>query len=140
MRHRSILLIVTFLLAACGTMGRGLTVRDAWARPAGGGTNTAIYLTIRNEADGDELLSAYAEGAAETQLHRSIIDDEGTVHMERQSAVELPAGETVHFEPGGLHIMLVDLEDDLQEDDTVPLHLTFRDHEPLTLSVPVRSP
>lgn len=139
MRKAWVLALVGLLLAACRPDGGALTVSDAWARPAAAGANSAIYLTIHNDGPADELRAAQVEVAGMTQLHRSIIDDQGTVHMEQQPLVELPAGQTVRFEPGGLHIMMMELEHELEEDDNFSLQLTFQDHRPLTLTVPVRS-
>jgi len=40
-------------------------------------------------------------------------------------AVELPAGKTVELKPGGYHVMLMDLKQQVKEGDTVPLTLVF---------------
>ena len=58
--------------------------------------------------------------------------------MHQVSAVELPAGEAVVFEPGGLHVMLVDLAGPLESGSSFELTLTFAIAAPKTVTVDVR--
>ena len=41
------------------------------------------------------------------------------------SGVDLPAGKTVALKPGGYHVMLLDLNQQLKEGETVPLTLVL---------------
>ena len=45
--------------------------------------------------------------------------------MREIGSLTLPAGEEVSLEPGGYHIMLIDLAKPIEEGDTVPVTLTF---------------
>lgn len=58
--------------------------------------------------------------------------------MRQVDAIDLPAGEQVELRPGGLHVMVMDLVDDLQVGDTFELTLEFRDADPVTVTVEVR--
>jgi copper(I)-binding protein len=56
--------------------------------------------------------------------------DEGSMNpammgMREVDSIELPAGEEVSLEPGGFHIMLLELEQPIAEGDTIPVTLTF---------------
>lgn len=44
---------------------------------------------------------------------------------ELEDGLELPAGEQVSLEPGGFHIMLLELEQPIAEGDTFPVDLVF---------------
>ncbi len=44
---------------------------------------------------------------------------------EMKDGLELPAGEQVSLEPGGYHVMLLELQAPIAEGDTVPVTLTF---------------
>jgi copper(I)-binding protein len=70
------------------------------------------------------LVGADSPHAARVELHRSWIED-GVARMAREEAIEVPAGATVRFEPGGLHLMLFDAQ--LTPGSPVPLRLWFDD-------------
>ncbi len=58
-------------------------------------------------------------------IHESREED-GVMRMIHVDAVELPAGETVTFRPGGLHVMIMGLKpDDLPLGGTLDAVLTF---------------
>ncbi len=48
------------------------------------------------------------------------------MEMRQLESLELPAKQTVKLEPGGLHIMLLDLKSPLKLGDKVPLRLTLQ--------------
>ena len=85
-------------------------IRDAWMRTAERGGNGAVYIVIHKySAMNDALVGASAEIAQAVEIHESqIVDD--IMQMRMLSSVELASGEDVKFEPGGLHIMLVNLK------------------------------
>jgi copper(I)-binding protein len=58
--------------------------------------------------------------------------------MREVAQIDLPAGETVRLEPGGLHIMLLDLVEDLEPGDTFELTLDLDRGDDLTVTVEVR--
>jgi copper(I)-binding protein len=73
-------------------------------------------------------------------LHRTVIDAAGNASMQMQASVEILAGQTVLFEPGGLHVMLVDLHRELEVGDQIALGLQFKQGGEVALQVPVGSP
>ena len=75
---------------------------------------------------------------AETVAHELTDDMAAEMSMRHISAVVLPAGETVTFEPGGLHVMLVDLAGPLESGSSFDLTLTFATAAPETVTVDVR--
>ncbi len=60
--------------------------------------------------------------------------------MEAVPRLDVPAGATVMFETGGLHVMLTDLTEDLVEGDTVPMTLTFEEAGAVAVTVDVVAP
>jgi len=63
---------------------------------------------------------------------------EGMVMKMRPVAgIDLPAGQAVTLQPGGLHIMLVDLAKPLKAGQTFPLTLTFEKAGSKTVNVAV---
>jgi len=60
------------------------------------------------------------------------------MRMRRLERIEIPAGETLSLEPGGLHLMLIGLKEDLQPGGQVDLTLTFDDGAQTQVQAPVR--
>ena len=132
-------LLTTLIVAACGGASGELTVKDAWARPASAGENGAAYFVIENgTAAGDTLLSVSSEIASATEVHMSMGDDNGVMSMQMQESIPVPAKDTVKFEPGGLHVMLIGLKQELKIGDEFELTLHFKNHADITLKVIVK--
>jgi copper(I)-binding protein len=95
-------------------------------------------MTLYNSDDQDHALVAVASPAAKfVELHtHNLIDD--MMQMRRVAQLELPAGIRVNLKPGGLHLMLIGLQQPLVAGEAVPLRLTFEDNSKLELSLPVR--
>jgi periplasmic copper chaperone A len=64
--------------------------------------------------------------------------DMGSMTMREVASIELTAGETVALEPGGLHIMLLDLVEPLVVGDTFEVTLTFESGAELVVTAEVR--
>ncbi len=108
-----------------------------------GGANGAVYMTIENNADDDDrLVAAETEVAGAVELH-NVNMVEGVMQMrEVEGGIEIPAGEsaTVVLEPGGLHVMLIGLNQALEVGDTFDVELDFEQAGTITVEVEVREP
>ena len=136
-----VLIIGIFLLGACAqpTAEQPLEVSSAWARPANSGQTSAVYFTIRNpNAKADQLLRAVSSAARTVELHMSMEDSSGVMSMHPQESVEIPAKGQVEFIPGGLHVMLIDLTQDLKTGESLTLTLEFDHSEPIRIEVPIQ--
>lgn len=133
-------LIAAWILAACGTTSyRPVEIKDAWARPALTGQTSAIYLTIDNpNRAADALHGASTDVAGAAELHQSVQDSQGVMSMHPQHGVDVPGEDQVIFAPGGLHIMLVNLNQDLKPGDTIELRLDFEKTGEIVIQVPVK--
>ena len=118
-----------------------LTISDGFSRatlpnaPVGGG-----FLTITNKgAADDRLIAATSPAAADVQLHE--ISMEGDVMKMRELAegIPVPAGETVSLQPGGLHLMFMQLTGPLVEGTSFPVTLTFEKAGTVTVELSVAS-
>jgi copper(I)-binding protein len=86
----------------------------------------AVRMQVSNPtARDDRLVSVSSPVAGATSIHRSGTDDQGRSTMRPVDGVAIPARSTVTFEPGGLHVMLSDIREDLAVGDQVPLVITF---------------
>jgi hypothetical protein len=55
-----------------------------------------------------------------------------------EGGIVVPAGGAVQLMPGGLHVMLINLTDELKPDDMIEITLKFEDDSEQPLSVQVR--
>jgi len=128
-------------MSSCASGAGEIAVQEAWARPGAAGGNSAIYFVIDNrQGQADTLLSAASEAAQMVELHISKMGDDGTMTMEHQENVPVPAGEKLEFKPGGLHVMLMGLTGDLKPGDKITVTLTFEKAGSMEVEAAVREP
>ncbi|MBL8078187.1 MAG: copper chaperone PCu(A)C [Anaerolineales bacterium] len=131
--------LAVFVISACGGSLSELVIQGAWARPASAGENGAAYFVIENWTMTDDiLLSVSSEIASATEVHMSMADANGVMSMLMQESIPVPAKATVKFEPGGLHVMFVNLNRNLIVGDTFTLILLFEKAGEVSLQVKVK--
>ncbi|MDX1609285.1 MAG: copper chaperone PCu(A)C [Halofilum sp. (in: g-proteobacteria)] len=104
-----------------------LRIEQPWSRATAPGAQVGVgYFVLVNEGETDaRLVAAAAPVAGRVTLHRSVEAD-GVARMEHQrDGVVVPAGGRLAFQPGGYHLMLMQLARPLAEGDRVPLTLEF---------------
>ena len=125
--------------ASSTVSGTAVTVTGAWARAASKGMGSAAYFTIAAGPEGDALVAASTTAATEAQIHETSTDAQGMTGMHPVESVPVPAGGQVEFDPGGYHVMLNELTQDLRAGDTFELVLTFEGAGDVTGPVEVRT-
>lgn len=87
----------------------------------------AAYFTLTNTGETTRhLIAVRAEGYAMTHIHRSEIRND-IATMSPVDMVEIGPGQSVAFEHGGLHVMLMKPETNIGEGDEVQITLEFAD-------------
>lgn len=152
-------ILVAAFTVACGpggaTAGPKLRVSDAWARAAAmGGTmaghdgesgssmsvNSGAYMNIINDGDTpDYLVGVRSSVANAVEVHETV--REGDMVRMRPlpgQRVEVPAHGQVELKPGGLHIMLIGLKQELTPGTTLTFVLTFERSGEIPVEVTVR--
>jgi copper(I)-binding protein len=111
-------------------------VSGAWVRATPPGAKTgAAYLTISTDT-ADTLLAATSPAARTVELHTHVTEN-GLSRMQRLDAVPLPAGESVRFEPGGLHLMFIDIAAPLVAGQHVTLALQLAKAGVVEVTAPI---
>lgn len=101
------------LLTLLFTNNPKIKIEDAWARPAGKGMNSALYFEIHNEtSEPDTLFKVTSSVADLVQLHETT-NENGMMGMKEIKDLIIPAKKIIKFEPGGYHVMLINLKKDL---------------------------
>ena len=120
-------------------VGSSLGVSDGYARAAPEGGVSAVFFRVENgTGTADTLVAARTDVAGRVEVHETTEGADGLRGMRPVAGVPVPAGGAVAFEPGGLHVMLLDLQRDLDAGETVPVELDFAGGRTLTLDAPVR--
>ena len=132
-----------FLALACNATqaaDANITLQDAHARIVFGAKVGAAYLRVTNgSTEPDRLVAVSTPMASKAELH-SVIDDNGVMKMRLVEGIALKPGETVELKPGGLHVMLMDIQPGLKPGDTIPLTLTFEKAGVKSVSASVDKP
>jgi copper(I)-binding protein len=143
--------------------GASIALDGAWARTSPAmATAGAVYVEITNDGDVDDALvgvSVDASLAGKAELHETTaaddtMDDDGVgegsgstmgddmgggmMQMQPVDEIPVPAGETVSLEPGGYHIMLLDLAAPLEVGSTIEVTLSFAEAGEMVLEAEVR--
>lgn len=119
-----------------------IVVYGAWARAVvgGEGVTSAAYLTLDNRGDDpDRLVAATTSAAVATEIHDMKMNGDVMEMRPVEGGLEIPAGEThtVTLAPGGLHVMMIGVPEDLVIGEALVLTLTFESGLELTLAVPI---
>ena len=103
-----------------------VTVRDAWTRATVPAQKVAgIYFDLESSTDA-RLVGVKTGLTDAAEIHTMSMED-GVMRMREISVVELPAGKSVSFKPGGYHVMLFDLPRQLQAGEQFALELVVED-------------
>jgi hypothetical protein len=136
------LLLASMMLSAAVAALAQTSVKDPWVRGTVAGQKaTGLFGQITSSAGG-KLVSASSPLAGVVEVHEMVMDG-NVMKMRAVPSLELPAGKTVELKPGGYHVMLMDLKQELKTGDSVPLTLVIEGaggkRETVELKAPVRA-
>lgn len=104
-----------------------ITVLHPWARATPGPAKAgAGYLGIKNDGPtSDKLIKAESNLSKRTELHTHLMEGGIMKMVHVEEGVEVPEGQEVTFEPGGLHVMFMGLKGPFKEGESLPITLYF---------------
>ncbi len=134
-------LIPASMLALCTlpTLAQ-TTIADPWVRGTVAQQKaTGLFATVTSRAGG-RLVAASSPAAGIVEIHEMTMD--GSVMKMRALAngLELPAGKAVELKPGGYHVMLMDLKQQLKAGDTVAVTLVIEGADKKRETIEVKAP
>lgn len=131
MRNMKVATVIIATLISGGAMAANykvgsLEITGPWSRATPKGAPTAIgYMTIKNTGTApDRLIGGSVDFASGFQLH-SMAMENGVAKMRELKNVDIAAGQTIQFKPGGSHVMFVGLKHPLAQGDHVKGTLVF---------------
>jgi copper(I)-binding protein len=123
--------------AACSSDEGGIRVNDAWARSPIADVGVVYFEVFNDGEEADTLIAASFSGADQTEVHETVVEG-GQAEMRPVEGVEIPAGGAMAFQPGGYHVMLLDLTQLLEVGSSIELTLTFERAGDIVVEAEVR--
>lgn len=115
------------------------TVTDPWVRGTVAQQKATGMFAKISSAQGGRLVAASSPAAGVVEIHEMAMDG-NVMRMRAIDALDLPAGKTVALEPGGYHVMLIDLVQPLAAGQTVPVKLVIEGADGKRETVEVQAP
>ncbi|MHB1174405.1 MAG: copper chaperone PCu(A)C [Sulfuriferula sp.] len=117
--------IITLLTCSLAFAAPQINVSNARIRLLPGNLPLAGYFDLMNRGDEDLVLVGATSAAFKmVHMHRSMEHD-GISSMAPVGRLEIKRGVTVHFSPGGYHLMLMQAVAPLKVGEKVPVALQF---------------
>ncbi len=143
MKKLGLLLAAALVLTGC-TQTPDVTVSDYWVKSSEMSMvegMTAVYGTITNNSGQDiTLLGGSTDVAGVVEVHEMAMID-GAMKMQKiDGGLVIPAGQSVVLEPGGNHLMLMELTQAVEPGSQISVTLDFEGTEDLTLEGVVGKP
>jgi len=136
---RTLCILLAVVLAA-GAQAQTVEVKNAWVRATVQGQKaTGAFMQITAPA-ASTLVSISTPVAAVAEVHEMKMDGDVMRMRPLTKGLELPAGTTVQLQPGGYHLMLMELKLPLQKDTTIPITLTLQNSKGVQSTQELRVP
>lgn len=134
-----IMLLLLIFAAQTNAQKNNITIKNAWARPATEGANSALFFVIENNgARADTLLSAESNAADIVEVHETYKKQNDMMGMREVKFVPIPANSKVEFKPRSLHVMLLDVQKDLMIGGSLEATLVFKSAGKIKLTATVQ--
>lgn len=130
--HKSLLALTGLIFSTSAALSHDYEVKDiiidhpTLRMPIANQKVTAGYMTMTNKGEADKLISATAKIVDHIELHTMKMEGDVMKMRELEEGIELPAGQTVTLEPGGLHLMFLGLKSELVDGDFEYVELEFK--------------
>ncbi|OPG02374.1 copper chaperone PCu(A)C [Microbispora sp. GKU 823] len=104
-----------------------LSIGDPWVKTARSGMSAAFATLVNTTGEEVTVVAASTPVSPSVELHE-VVGDGGTTTMRRkQGGFVIPAGGRHVLQPGGDHIMLMDVRTPVEPGAEVPFTLTLKD-------------
>jgi copper(I)-binding protein len=114
-------------------------IDEPWARATVAGQKaTGVFMKLTAN-QGSQLVGVSSPVAGVAEVHEMKMDG-NVMKMAAVPAIDLPAGKPVALQPGGYHVMLMDLKGPLAKDTSVTITLKFKDSKGVLSQQEVKLP
>ncbi|GAA0296193.1 hypothetical protein GCM10009128_13560 [Psychrosphaera haliotis] len=131
-----ILVLIFSLVVFSSTAFADLSISASEATvraPIPGMKNTVGYFQLTNMGNKDVILVSAKSSASEVLEFHNHDMNNGVMRMYQEMEVKIPAGDTIVFESGGLHLMFLKVEPELNSAKLVDVLFTTKSGESFTV-------
>ena len=139
MKNRNVVLALVATLSAGATWAQ-TTVADPWIRGTVAQQKATGMFAQITSAKGGRLVSASSSVAGVVEIHEMAMEGSTMKMRALPKGLELPAGKAVALKPGGYHVMLMDLKQQLKAGDTVAVTLVVEGADQKRETIEVKAP
>ena len=127
------ILLTLIIFFNINTADAKIIVDDAWARLTPNGMG-AVFFEIKNiNSEDDFLIKASSPNAFSVMIHETQSMGNMT-HMNHHAAgTKIPANSSILFEPGSFHIMLSQIDKNIELGDKILINLNFQNHDDISI-------
>ncbi|MBB1075550.1 copper chaperone PCu(A)C [Rhodoferax sp. 4810] len=114
------------LLATAGLAQAQVTIQDPWVRgtvPMQQASGAFMQLSAAKDT---RLIAAKSPVANVVEIHEMVMDN-NIMKMRQIPGLDIVPGRVLELKPGGYHVMLIELKQQLKGGDVVPITLVFED-------------
>lgn len=132
------MLLIQFMGAAL-LAGEPLRVSNAWIpEPPPGARMLAAYFDVENPTPvGIDIVAVESEDFARVEAHRTELES-GIARMRKIERVSVGPNESVRFQPGGLHLMLIGPHRVLAAGEEIALDLILEEGTAIRFTARIR--
>lgn len=131
--------LAALIFAAFPVMAQ-VTVKDPWVRATVSQQKaTGAFMQITSVQDA-RLVEVKAPVAGVIEIHEMKMEKDVMKMRAMPDGLDLPAGKGVELKPGGYHVMLMDLKQQMKEGDTVPITLVIEGKDKKRTTVELKAP
>ena len=115
-----------------------VTVKDAWVRatvPQQKATGAFMQITAAQDT---RLVEAKSPVAGTVEIHEMKMEN-NVMKMRAVAGLDMSAGKAVDLKPGGYHVMLMGLKEQMKEGASVPVTLVFEGKDKKRETVEVKA-
>ncbi|MCH9816445.1 MAG: copper chaperone PCu(A)C [Actinomycetia bacterium] len=111
-----------------------LAVAEPWAK-ASEGPMSATFGVVTNDSDSAiTIVSADTSASDRTELHETVQSDGVSTMREKDGGFTIAPQESLTLEPGGNHIMIMDIKEPIEVGDDVTVTLNLAQGDPITFT------
>lgn len=134
-------LLITSLMALSVQAWAQTTVKveDAWVRGTVATQKASGAFMRLTPSANTRLVGARSPVAGVVEIHEMAMEND-VMKMREVPGLDLAAGRTMELKPGGYHVMLMDLKQQLKGGEQVPITLVFEDDAKKRFTQDIQAP
>lgn len=131
--------LAALIFAAFPVMAQ-VNVKDPWVRATVSQQKaTGAFMQITSVQDA-RLVEVKTPVAGVIEIHEMKMEKDVMKMRAMPGGLDLPAGKGVELKPGGYHVMLMDLKQQMKEGDIVPVTLVIEGKDKKRTTVEIKAP